>query len=70
MIFKLIFKRNKNNKEKKLRNKFDIYSWMNLTKEERLKLDEQEKVELMKKKKFLLKSIRDEYLKINKKNNI
>ena len=41
--------------------------WMNLTKEERLELDLKEKNKVMIKKKALLKSIRDEYIKI--KNN-
>ena len=37
--------------------------WMDLTKEERLELDFREKNESMIKKKELLKSIRDEYIK-------
>ena len=46
--------------------KFDINNWMNLTKEERLEIDSTEKNESMRKKKALLKSIRDEYIKIKK----
>ena len=42
-------------------------NWMNLTKEERLEIDSKEKNESMRKKKALLKSIRDEYIKIKKK---
>ena len=64
MLFKLIFKR----KKKKLQEKFkyDINNWMNLTKEERLEIDSKEKDESMRKKKALLKSIRDEYIKLKK----
>ena len=39
---------------------------MDLTKEERLEIDSKEKHESMRKKKELLKSIRDEYIKIKK----
>ena len=65
MFFKFIFKK----KQKKLqkRFKFDINNWMDLTKEERLRIDSKEKDETMRKKKALLKSIRDEYKKIEKK---
>ena len=44
-------------------------NWMNLTKEERLKIDFNEKNIRMRKKKALLKSIREEYIKI-KNNNV
>ena len=40
---------------------------MNLTKKERLEIDSKEKDESMRRKKALLKSIRDEYIKIKKK---
>ena len=65
MFFKFKFKK----KKKKLHGKyrFDINNWMNLTKEERLEIDSKEKDEIMRKKKALLKSIRDEYIKIKKK---
>ena len=65
MFFKFIFKK----KKKKLHGKyrFDINNWMNLTKEERLEIDSKEKDETMRKKKALLKSIRDEYIKIKRK---
>tara|TARA_B100000965_G_scaffold253926_1_gene213654 strand:+ start:5193 stop:5393 length:201 start_codon:yes stop_codon:yes gene_type:complete len=66
MFFKSIFKKNKKIQKKNKYN-FDIESWMNLTKEERLEIDSFEKNETMRKKKALLKSIRDEYIKI--KNN-
>ena len=64
MLFKF-FKR----KKKKLLDKFkfDINNWMDLTKEERLEIDSKEKNESMIKKKKLLKSIRDEYIKIKNK---
>ena len=64
MLFKF-FKR----KKKKLLDKFkfDINNWMDLTKEERFAIDSKEKIESMRRKKALLKSIRQEYIKINKK---
>ena len=44
-------------------------NWMKLTKEERLEIDFNEKNKTMRKKKALLKLIREEYLKIKKENN-
>ena len=41
--------------------------WFELSKEERLELDLNEKNESMRRKKNLLKSIRDEYIKIKNK---
>ena len=67
MFFKFFFKRKKKKPQEKLKYKFDINKWMNLTKEERLEIDVKEKYESMRKKKALLKSIRDEYM--NFKNN-
>tara|TARA_Y100001968_G_scaffold269099_1_gene259733 strand:+ start:476 stop:679 length:204 start_codon:yes stop_codon:yes gene_type:complete len=67
MFFKFIFKRKKKNFQQKLKYRFDINKWMNLTKEERLEIDSREKNESMRRKKALLKSIRDEYIKIKKK---
>ena len=67
MIFKSIFRRNKKRIKDKIEQKFDMNSWMNLTKEERFAIDFEDKNELMKKKKALLKSIREEYIKIKKK---
>ncbi len=67
MLFEFIFRRKKKRFEDKPQRKYDINSWMNLTKEERLEIDFKDKNELMKKKKALLKSIREEYIKIKKK---
>ena len=68
MLFKFLFK-----KKKKLHGQsektFDMKNWMNLTKEERLEIDFNEKNKIMRKKKALLKSIREEYIKIKKENN-
>ena len=66
MFLKSIFRRKKRIIKQKLKYKFDINNWMNLTKEERLEMDIKEKDEMMRKKKALLKSIRDEYFKIKK----
>ena len=65
MFLKFIFKRKKKNIQKKFN--FDITSWMELTKEQRLEIDSNEKNESMIKKKELLKSIRDEYIKLKNK---
>ncbi len=67
MFLKSIFKRKEKTTHEKIKYKFDINKWMELTKEERLVIDTKEKNETMRKKKVLLKSIRDEYMKI--KNN-
>ena len=66
MFFKFIFKKRKKKLQKKNESKFDINNWMELTKEERLEIDSKEKDESMRNKKALLKSIRDEYMKIKK----
>ena len=66
MFLKSIFRRKKRKIKQKLKYEFDINNWMNLTKEERLEMDIKEKDEMMRKKKALLKSIRDEYFKIKK----
>ena len=68
MLFKFIFKKKKKKLQEQSEQKFDINSWMNLTKEERLEIDFNEKNKTMKKKKALLKSIREEYFKIKNKN--
>ena len=39
-------------------------NWMKLTKEERLEIDFNEKDKIMRRKKALLKSIREEYIKM------
>ena len=67
MFFNLFFRRKKKKIQEKIKSKFDINNWMDLTKEERLELDSKEKNESMRKKKELLKSIREEYIKIKKK---
>tara|TARA_B100000902_G_scaffold53876_1_gene60612 strand:- start:144 stop:350 length:207 start_codon:yes stop_codon:yes gene_type:complete len=67
MFFKSIFKRKEKITHEKIKYKFDINKWMELTKEERLKIDSKEKNETMRKKKVLLKSIRAEYIKIKNK---
>ena len=70
MLFKFIFKK-KTKLQEKSEQKFDMNNWMNLTKEERLEIDFNEKHKKMRKKKELLKSIREEYIKIkNKKKQI
>ena len=68
MLFKLIFKKNKKKLQEQSEQKFDMDNWMNLTKEERLEIDFKEKNKIMRKKKALLKSIREEYIKLKKKN--
>ena len=65
MLFKFIFKRKKKTFREKSR--FDINNWMDLTKEERFDLDSKENFESMRKRKALLKSIRDKYIEIKKK---
>ena len=67
MFLRSIFKKNKKNHQEKISYQFNIDSWMNLSKQERLDIDTQEKNKSMKKKKALLKSIRDEYIKIRNK---
>ena len=66
MFLKSIFRRNKNKIQEKVQYKFDINNWMELTKEERLEIDTKEKDQSMRKKKALLKLIRDEYIKLKK----
>ena len=65
MLFKFLFKKKKKLQEQSYQ-KFDMNNWMNLTKEERLEIDFNEKNKTMRKKKALLKLIREEYLKIKK----
>ena len=62
MLFKFLF--NKKKIQEQSEQKFDMNNWMNLTKEERLEIDVNEKNKIMRKKKALLKSIREEYIKI------
>ena len=67
MILNFIFKRKRKKNQKEIKYSSNIYSWMDLSKEERLEIDSREKDKSMKKKKELLKSIRKEYIKL--KNN-
>ena len=64
MLFKFIFKKKKKKLQEQSEQKFDMNNWMNLTKEERLEIDFNEKNTIMRKKKALLKSIREEYIKM------
>ena len=66
MLFKFLFKKKKKKLQEQFEQKFDMNNWMNLTKEERLEIDFNEKNKIMRKKKELLKSIREEYIKIKK----
>ena len=68
MLFKFLFKKKKKKLKEQSEQKFDMHNWMNLTKEERLEIDFNEKNAIMRKKKALLKSIREEYIKIKNKN--
>ena len=65
MLFKFLFKKKKKLQEQSEKT-FDMKNWMNLTKEERLEIDFNEKNKMMRKKKALLESIREEYIKIKK----
>ena len=67
MFFKLLFKKKKKKLQEQSEQKIDMNNWMNLTKEERLEIDFNEKNKMMRKKKVLLESIREEYIKIKKK---
>tara|TARA_B100000945_G_scaffold103276_1_gene81612 strand:- start:1006 stop:1215 length:210 start_codon:yes stop_codon:yes gene_type:complete len=69
MLFKFIFKKKKKKLQEQFEQKYDMNHWMNLTKEERLEIDFNEKNKKMIKKKALLKSIREEYIKIKNKIN-
>ena len=64
MLFKFFFKIRKKKLQEESEQKFDMNNWMNLTKEERLEIDSNEKNIIMRKKKALLKSIREEYIKM------
>ena len=67
MLFKFLFNKKKKKIQEQSEQKFDMNNWMNLTKEERLEIDFNEKNTIMRKKKALLKSIREEYIKIKNK---
>ena len=64
MLFNFLFKNKKKKLQELSEQKFEMNNWMNLTKEERLEIDFNEKKKIMKKKKALLKSIREEYIKM------
>ena len=64
MLFKFLFNKKKKKIQEQSAQKFDMNNWMNLTKEERLEIDFNEKNTIMRKKKALLKSIREEYIKM------
>ena len=68
MLFKFLSKKKKKKLQEQSEQKIDMNNWMNLTKEERLEIDFNEKNTIMKRKKELLKSIREEYIKIKNKN--
>ena len=68
MLFKSLFNKKKKKIQEQSEQKFNMNNWMNLTKEERLEIDFNEKNTIMRKKKALLKSIREEYIKIKNKN--
>ena len=63
MLFKFLFKKKKKLHEQSKKT-IDMKNWMNLTKEERLEIDFNEKNTIMRKNKALLKSIREEYIKM------
>ena len=67
MLFKFLLKKKKKKLQEQSEQKYNINNWMNLTKEERLEIDFNEKDKTMRKKKALLKSIREEYIKIKNK---
>ena len=69
MLFKFLFNKKKKKLQEQLEKKIDMNNWMNLTKEERLEIDFNEKNKIMIKKKALLKSIREEYIKIKRRDN-
>ena len=66
MLFRFLFNKKKKKIKEQSEQKFDMNNWMNLTKEERLEIDFNEKDKMMRKKKALLESIREEYIKIKK----
>ena len=68
MLFKFLFKNKKKRLQEQSEQKIDINNWMNLTKKERLEIDFNEKNTTKRRKKALIKSIREEYIKIKNKN--
>ena len=68
MFLKFLRKKKRKNSKVSTENKYDMKNWMDLTKQERVEIDSIEKEEKMRRKKALLRSIREDYIKI--KNNI
>tara|TARA_Y100001968_G_C19234308_1_gene656080 strand:- start:632 stop:838 length:207 start_codon:yes stop_codon:yes gene_type:complete len=66
MLFKYFFIKKKKKLPEQTDQKLNMNNWMNLTKEERLEIDFNEKKKIMVKNKALLKSIREEYIKMKK----
>ncbi len=66
VILKSIFKAKKNS-QRNSKLKYKFIDWMELTNEERRKMDIIDKSETLKRKNILLKSIREEYKKLKKK---
>ena len=64
MLFRFLFNKKKKKIQEQSEQKFDMNNWMNLTKEERLEIDFNEKNIIMRKNKALIKSIREEYIKM------
>ena len=68
LIFMLKFRLNgKKNSQRNNKSKYKFNDWMELTNEERREMDFIDKKETMKRKKILLKSIREEYNNLKKK---
>ncbi len=57
----------KKNLQRNRKLKYKFFDWMELTNEERRKIDSIDKRETLKRKNILLKSIREEYIKLKKK---
>ena len=66
VILNIIIKRKKNS-QRNTKLKYKFIDWMELTNQERRELDLIDKRETLKRKKILLKSIREEYKKLKKK---
>ena len=66
VFFKYRFKL-RNNLKRNTKLKYKFIDWMELTNEERREMDSIDKRETLKRKKVLLKSIREEYKKLKKK---
>ena len=69
MFLKFLRKKKRKNSKVSTENKYDMKNWMDLTKQERFEIDSIEKEEKMRRKKALLRSIREDYIKIKNKIN-